>query len=98
MPQAAIFGPVFATVFLTFLVWVYMYIRRISFITKNEISPKDLAVPGALAQLSPPGVANPSDNFKNLFEMPVLFYVLALSLFATPLLLEIVQCFSSWPF
>ena len=83
MPQTAIFGPVFATVFLTFIVWVYMYIRRISFINRNSISPKDLAVPGALAELSPPEVSNPSDNFKNLFEIPVLFYALALYLSVT---------------
>ncbi len=79
MPQAAIFGPVFATIFLTLAVWVYMYGRRISFITTNQITPNDLAVPGALAGLSPPEVANPSDNLKNLFEIPVIFYALALS-------------------
>jgi len=83
MTQAAIFGPLFATVLLTFVVWVYMYIRRISFITSNKISSKDLAVPGALAQLSPPAVSNPSDNLKNLFEIPVIFCALALYLFAT---------------
>jgi hypothetical protein len=83
MSQRAIFGPVFATMFLTLLVWAYMYIRRISFITSNKISPKDLAVPGALARLSPPAVSNPSDNLKNLFEIPVIFYTLALYLFAT---------------
>jgi hypothetical protein len=83
MTQAAIFGPLFATVLLTFVVWVYMYIRRISFITSNKISSKDLAVPGALAQLSPPAVSNPSDNLKNLFEIPVIFYALAFYLFAT---------------
>jgi len=83
MTQRAIFGPVFATVFLTLLVWAYMYIRRISFITSNKISPKDLAVPGALARLSPPAVSNPSDNLKNLFEIPVIFYTLALYLFVT---------------
>ena len=83
MPQTAIFGPVFATMLLTLLVWVYMYIRRISFFMRNKINPKDLAVPGALAQLSPPEVANPSDNLKNLFEIPVIFYALALYLFAT---------------
>src|ERR671910_3516338 len=83
MAQTAIFGPFFATMLLTLLVWVYMYIRRISFITKNNISPKDLAVPGALAQLSPAAVSNPSDNLKNLFEIPVLFYALALYLFVT---------------
>ena len=83
MPQSAILGPMFATVFLTFFVWVYMYIRRIHFITSSNISPVDLAVPGALAQLSPPEVSNPSDNLKNLFEIPVIFYVLGLVLFVT---------------
>ena len=83
MTQSAIFGPVFAMVSLTFIVWVFMYIRRISFINRNKISTEDLAVPGALAELSPPEVSNPSDNFKNLFEIPVLFYVLALVLFVT---------------
>jgi len=81
MAQTAIFGPFFATMLLTLLVWVYMYIRRIRFITKNDISSKDLAVPGALARLSPAAVSNPSDNLKNLFEIPVLFYALALYLF-----------------
>ncbi|MGJ5633761.1 MAPEG family protein [Nostoc sp. CALU 1950] len=83
MPQEAIFSPFFATVFLTLIVWVYMYIRRISFFTDRKIPPEDLAVPGALAQISPPNVSNPSDNFKNLFEIPVLFYALVLYLFMT---------------
>ena len=83
MTQDAIFSPFFATVFLTLLVWVYMYIRRISFITSTKIDSKDLAVPGTLAQLSPPNVSNPSDNLKNLFEIPVLFYALVLYLFIT---------------
>lgn len=83
MPQNAIFSPFFATVFLTFIVWVYMYIRRINFITSSKISPKKMAIPGALAQISPPSVSNPSDNLKNLFEMPIVFYALVLYLFAT---------------
>lgn len=32
---------------------------------------------------SPPAVANPSDNLKNLFEIPTLFYALSLYLFVT---------------
>src|SRR5882672_7800674 len=83
MPQTAIFGPVFATIFLTFVVWVYMYVRRITFLQTNQVDPKDMAVPGALARISPPAVSNPSDNLKNLFEIPVIFYALALYLFAT---------------
>lgn len=54
--------------FLTLRVRVYMDLRRIRFLTGTKINPKELAVPGALARLSPPGVANPSDNLKNLSE------------------------------
>jgi len=97
MAQTAIFGPFFATMVLTLLVWVYMYIRRIRFITKNNINPKDLAVPGALAQLSPTAVSNPSDNLKNLFEIPVLFYALALYLFVTSQV-DATYVFAAWIF
>ena len=83
MSQTSIFGPFFAMMLLTLLVWVYMYVRRIAFIRGNQLSPEDLAVPGELARLSPAAVSNPSDNLKNLFEVPVLFYALALYLFAT---------------
>ena len=83
MPQSAIFGPFFATIFLTFLVWVYMYIRRISFIRGEQLTPAQMAIPGELARLSPAEISNPSDNLKNLFEIPVLFYALALYLFAS---------------
>lgn len=83
MPQTAIFGPVFGTILLTFVVWLYMYVRRIAFIQRSGLTPQELAVPGALAAASPPAVSNPSDNLKNLFEIPVLFYALALVLFVT---------------
>jgi hypothetical protein len=83
MPQTAIFGPFFAMMLLTLLVWVYMYIRRIHFLRANDIDPKDLEVPGALAQLTPAAVSNPSDNLKNLFEIPILFYALTFYLFVT---------------
>lgn len=83
MAQQAIFGPFLATMLLTLAVWVYMYVRRIHLIKTCKIGPQDLAVPGELARLSPPEVSNPSDNLKNLFELPVLFYALALYLFTT---------------
>ncbi len=82
MTQDSIFSPFFAMVFLTLIVWVYMYIRRISFITSRTLNPKDLT-PSAFAQISPPAVSNPSDNLKNLFEIPIIFYVLVLYLFIT---------------
>lgn len=94
--QNAIFSPFFAMVFLTLLVWVYMYIRRISFITSRKLTPKDLT-PSAFAQISPPSVSNPSDNLKNLFEIPVIFYALVLYLFITKQV-DAVYVSASWVF
>ena len=83
MTQQAILGPVFAMVGLTFVVWVYMYVRRIHFLTSNDIRPDQVQTPQAMEAITPPDVARPSDNLKNLFEIPVLFYALALLLYAT---------------
>jgi len=82
MDQSSIFGPFFAMLGLTLAVWVYMYARRISWIHANDIQPDQLT-PGAMARLAPPEISNPSDNLKNLFEMPVLFYAVALYLYVT---------------
>ena len=96
MSQTAIFAPVFAMILLTLIVWVYMYARRIRFITSENLGPDEL-VPAEFARLSPPAVANPSDNLKNLFEIPVLFYVLALFLFVTNQV-DTVFVVASWVF
>jgi hypothetical protein len=80
MDQKAIFSPFLAMMILTFVVWLYMYSRRIPFITKSRLAASQLA-PLEFARLSPPAISNPSDNLKNLFEIPVLFYALVLYLF-----------------
>lgn len=77
-----IFLPVFTMLLLTLVVWVYMYARRIPFIINANLSDEQMT-PLAFMQLTPPAVANPSDNLKNLFEIPVLFYFLCLYLFVT---------------
>jgi hypothetical protein len=83
MAQTAIFGPFLAAMLLTAVVWVYMYIRRIAFIRQHKLSSKDLQSPDALSGIAPMGVVTPSNNLKNLFELPVIFYALALYLFNT---------------
>ncbi len=80
MDQAAIFSPFFSTMLLTLVVWVYMYGRRLPFIFSSGLDPKQMT-PGELARLSPPQVSTPSDNLKNLFEMPTVFYALVLYLY-----------------
>jgi hypothetical protein len=78
----SIFAPFFVMILLTLVVWVYMYARRIPFIQRNRLRPEQLT-PLELARLSPPAVSSPSDNLKNLFEMPAVFYALVLYLYVT---------------
>ena len=80
MSSASIMGPVFAMILLTMAVWFYMYARRIPFIQESNLSADEMT-PLEFARASPPHVANPSDNLKNLFEIPVLFYVVCLYLY-----------------
>lgn len=97
MRQEAIFLPFLTTMFLTMVVWVYMYIRRIAFINSQKINPQELVTPKALASITPPSVSNPSDNLKNLFEIPVLFYALVLYLVVTKQV-DSVYVNSAWVF
>lgn len=80
MQQTAILPPFFSMMLLTLVVWVYMYARRIPFIQRSRLTPEQLT-PLEFARLSPPAVANPSDNLKNLFELPVIFYTAVLYLY-----------------
>src|SRR5450432_2262672 len=82
MDQTEIFRPFCATMVLTLVVWVYMYGRRLPFIFSSRLDPKQMT-PLELARLSPPQVSNPSDNLKNLFELPTIFYAVILYLYAT---------------
>jgi hypothetical protein len=82
MNQSAIFAPFLATMLLTLIVWFYMYSKRIPLIQKSKVNPNELT-PAELARISPRSVSNPSDNLKNLFELPTLFYGLVLYLFVT---------------
>jgi hypothetical protein len=80
MDQRQIFEPVAALVFLTLLVSVFMYYRRLGFIRKQKLDPESLKNKAESEKALAP-VAGPSDNLKNLFEMPVLFYLLCVMLF-----------------
>jgi len=96
MEQAIIFQPLLATMTLTFVVWIYMYVRRLSFIFSRGLDAKRMT-PGELARVSPPAVSSPSDNLKNLFEMPTVFYAIALYLFATRQV-DAVYLITAWGF
>ncbi|MFT5603211.1 MAG: hypothetical protein ACI9G5_000161 [Paracoccaceae bacterium] len=74
----AIFLPMMAMILLTMVVWFYMYARRLAYLTKQNIDAQELATPERVAATLPEEVNNSANNLKNLFEIPVLFYVLGL--------------------
>ena len=65
--------PLLALVFLTFIVWFYMYVTRLAEIRRKRIDPQDLdtRIHSQSLLIDSPRQA---DNLKNLFEMPILFY------------------------
>ncbi len=83
MRQEAIFLPFFAVMLLTLVVWVYMYVRRLSFLKGNRIVPADVDTPEKAANVIPGNVALASHNLGNLFELPVIFYAVCIYIFAT---------------
>ena len=72
--QTAIILPAIALVALTAIVWVRLYVDRIGEIRQRRINPQSLATSASAGQALQRVQA--SDNFKNLFEVPVLFYAL----------------------
>jgi hypothetical protein len=78
-----IFGPFFAMMALTMIVWIVMYIRRLRYIAIHRIDPQQLTTLEKGAVLIPEAVNWPAHNLRNLFEVPVLFYALSLYLFVT---------------
>ena len=59
-----------------------MYVKRLSLISAHKLRA-DEVTHQKLAEISPPDVANPSDNLKNLFEVPTIFYAFVIYLFVT---------------
>ena len=66
--------PAVALVALTAIVWVRLYIERIGELRRKNIDPQSLATAANAAQTLRHVQA--SDNLRNLFEVPVLFYAL----------------------
>jgi len=81
--QTRIFQPFAALMILTLSVWILMYARRIPFLVRSGLIRQPQITPLQMAQQSPAKVAAASDNLKNLFELPTIFYAVVLYLYAT---------------
>lgn len=76
--MANLIQPMIGMIGVTACVWLAMYIRHLRYISKNNITPELIDTPENLNTKVPDNVNLPSNNLKNLFEMPVLFYALCL--------------------
>ncbi|MGI9286589.1 MAG: MAPEG family protein [Pseudomonadales bacterium] len=83
MQQADIFNPVLWTLVLTIIVWLVTLASRLNYFLKQGVDPNGIRTQDRLVAALPDFAKYPSDNFKNLFEVPVLFYVICAYLFMT---------------
>lgn len=73
MESRLMYWPAVAMVALTFAVWLRMYFTRIAQMQRECIHPQAVATSAlAAAKLTD---SRGADNFRNLFELPVLFYL-----------------------
>jgi hypothetical protein len=77
--QELIFVPVTALAGLTFVIWLLLYFRRVGAMKAQRVSPERFKTRSTRVPLET--AASASDNFQNLLELPLLFYVLALALY-----------------
>jgi hypothetical protein len=83
VPGKEIFEPFFAMMLVTFAVWVYMYIRRTSFLVSGRVDLRKVDTPAKMDVGVPADINLPAYALKNLFELPILFYALCLYLYVT---------------
>lgn len=83
MAVKAILYPMLALVALTAIVAVAMYRRRVVEMRLRRVHPQKIATSAQMASALEDTRA--ADNFRNLFEAPVLFYAAVLTIYATQL-------------
>lgn len=93
--QALIFQPMGALVALTFLVLGFIPFRRFQAAFGGKVKRDDFKF-GESANV-PGHVSIPNRNYMNLLELPLLFYVLCLTLFVSERVTEI-QLYLAWAY
>lgn len=76
----AILKPVFAMALLTFVMALWLLVTRIPTMAKLKIHPQKGRDTTELRKLLPDAVNGPANNYNHLFEQPVVFYAVCLSL------------------
>ena len=83
MNAELILQPMIGMMLLTALVWMVLYLKRIPAMQGSGMPTQTWTTPDKVAELLADDVNYSANNFKNLFEVPVVFYALCLVLFVT---------------
>jgi len=83
MHDPAIFAPFLGMMLLTLAVWLTMYTRRLSYLARNKIDYRTINTRDKAAGVVPEEISYASDNLKNLFEFPMLFYAICIYLYVS---------------
>lgn len=83
MMNEQILQPMVGMMALTAIVLIVMYAKRIPAMRKVGKPAQAYTTPDKGLQMLPEEVSYAAHNFKNLFELPVIFYALCLYLFVT---------------
>ena len=97
MRNEQILLPMLGMILLTAVVWFELYARRIPAMRKAREPAQVYTTPDKVMELLPEEVSYPAHNFKNLFELPVLFYVLCLYFYVTATA-GTAEVFAAWLF
>ncbi|MBZ9654164.1 MAPEG family protein [Phyllobacterium lublinensis] len=78
MSQTAIFWPMIALTFLICCIYAVVFLRRQQALSTGQATPHDFRLPLKEPEASVTAIR----NLMNLYELPMLFYVVCLSLYA----------------
>lgn len=78
--MTSILMPALVLMLVTMLVWFNMAIKRLRALKARSIDPQSIATPEALTAALDDKTNAPANCFKNMFEVPVIFYALSVML------------------
>lgn len=98
MSSMLILQPVAVMMLLTLAVWLRLYFTRIPAMRELRVHPQKLATRAQKSNVDlGTSETRASDNFLNLFELPVLFYALCIALYVTGMI-DFVHLGLAWIF
>lgn len=81
--MTAVLLPAIVLMLITMLVWFNMFIKRVTTMKRQNIDPQSVTTPEKMAAALDDRTSAPGNCFKNMFEVPVIFYALCIILAIT---------------